>query len=49
MSGKKDKISLPNFIGSVVSRVKKTAAKAKRRSNPSGKVVKSRTRGRSGR
>ena len=48
MSGKKDKISLPNFIGSVVSRVKKTV-KAKRRSKPSGKVVKSRTRGRSGR
>ena len=46
MSGKKDKISLPNFIGSVVSRVKKTAAKAKRRSKPARQQQKSRGRAR---
>jgi hypothetical protein len=32
MSGKKDKISLPNFLGSVVSRVKKLKTKSKRKS-----------------
>lgn len=32
MSGKKDKISLPNFLGGVASRVKKMKTKAKRKS-----------------
>ena len=48
MSGKKDKKAI-NLVGNTSKSRKKIKAKAKRRSNPSGKVVKSRTRGRSGR
>ena len=49
MSGKSDKKYI-NLIGSPSkSRKKKVVAKAKRRSKPSGKIVKNRSRGRSGR
>tara|TARA_R110002110_G_scaffold406213_1_gene625897 strand:+ start:1377 stop:1535 length:159 start_codon:yes stop_codon:yes gene_type:complete len=52
MSGKKDKKAI-NLIGGTSSGTsksrKKIAAKSKRRSAPKRKVVKTRTRGRSGR
>ena len=50
MNGKKERISLPNFVGGVISRVKKLAKKSKRRGKPKPQgQAKSRSRTRANR